>query len=183
MNALPITPFHYPLAYIIYKLGKQKLSLPALIVGSMLPDLEIPVMVLMFGLQASNRMVLHSLLGGVTVGTVIGVAITVLIYPRLTSAIFHLNQFKVKEKCRFSLVLVFSCLIGVLSHVLLDVTNHSYNPVFWPFLSINQTPSPIVPLLGGLDTASLLMHGLMIALFVGLFVNKRENFWEQLLIG
>jgi membrane-bound metal-dependent hydrolase YbcI (DUF457 family) len=183
VKALPITPFHYPLAYLVYKLGKQKLSLPALIVGSMLPDLEIPVMALLFGLQAPNRMVLHSLLGGVTIGTVIGVAITVLIYPRLTSAIFHLSKSKIKDKCRLSLVLVFSCLIGVLSHVLLDVTNHSYNPVFWPFLSIYQTPSPIVPILGGLETASFLMHGVITIIFIGLFFNKRENFWAQLLIG
>jgi len=102
VNALPITPFHYPLAYLVYKFGKQKLSLPALIVGSMLPDLEIPVMALLFGLQAPNRMVLHSLLGGVTIGTVIGVAITVLIYPTITSAIFRFSKSKVKDKCRFS---------------------------------------------------------------------------------
>lgn len=182
MNSLPITFLHYPLAYIIYRFGKQKLSLPALIVGSMLPDLEIPVMVVLFGLQTSNRMVLHSLLGGVIVGTMIGVAITISIYPRLTSAIFHVSKVKVREKCRFSLGLVVSCLIGVLSHILLDVTNHSYNPLFWPFFSISQTPSPIVPILGGLDMASLLIHGLMIVLFIGLFYNKRENFWERLLV-
>ncbi|HSV49508.1 MAG TPA: DUF4184 family protein [Candidatus Acidoferrales bacterium] len=184
---MPITPFHYPLAYLVYKFGKQKLSLPALIVGSMLPDLEIPVMALLFGLQAPNRMVLHSLLGGVTIGTVIGVAITVLIYPTITSAIFRFSKSKVKDKCRFSPMLVFSCLIGVLSHVLLDVTNHSYNPVFWPFLSIYQTPSPIVSILGGLGTASPLMHGVMISImaiiFIGLFFSKRGNFWEQVLIG
>lgn len=183
MNALPITPLHYPLAYIIYKLGNLKLSLPALIVGSMLPDLEIPVMFLLLGPQAPNRMVLHSLLGGVTIGTMIGVTITVLVYPRLTSAIFPISKLKVKEKCQFSLGLVFSCLIGVLSHVLLDVTNHVYNPIFWPFLTIYQTPSPVVPILGGEDMASLIIHGLMIVLFVGLFFNKHENFWEQLLTG
>ncbi len=180
---MPLTPLHYSLAYRIYRLGKRKLSLPALIVGSMLPDLEIPVMVLLFGLQVSNRMVLHSLIGGVTIGTLIGVIITVLVYPRLTGAIFPINKLKVKEKCQFSLGLVISCFIGVLSHVLLDVTNHAYNPVFWPFLSIYQTPSPIVPLLGGLDMASLIVHGSMVALFVALFYDKRKNFWEQLLVG
>ena len=180
---MPLTPLHYPLAYLIYKLGKQKLSHPALIVGSMLPDLEIPIMFLLLGPQAANRMVLHSLIGGATIGTLIGVIITVLVYPHLTGAIFPINKLKVKEKCQFSLGLVISCFIGVLSHVLLDVTNHAYNPVFWPFLSIYQTPSPIVPLLGGLDMASLIVHGSMIALFVVLFYDKRKNFWEQLLVG
>jgi hypothetical protein len=66
--------------------------------------------------------------------------------------------------------------------VLLDVTNHAYNPIFWPFLALNATPSPIVPFLGGEETASLLMHTLMIILFIGLFANKRKNFWEHLLV-
>jgi len=169
------------LAYIIYKLG-GKLSLPGLVVGSMLPDLEIPFMVLLLGTQVPNRMVLHSLLGAVTVGTTSALAITVWIYPRLTSTIFPIDKLKVKEKCRLSIGLVFSCLLGVLSHVLLDVTNHAYNPVFWPFLTINETPSPITPFLGGAEIASLLVHTLMAVLFVGLFVNKRENFWEHVLV-
>jgi hypothetical protein len=178
---LPITPFHHPVAYIIYKLG-GKLSLPAVIVGSMVPDLEIPFMVLLFGTNTPTHLLLHSILGSLTVGTAIAVAITVLIYPKVTGTIFRIDKLKVKEKCKFSLTLVFSCAIGCLSHVLLDVTNHAYNPVFWPFLTSAETPSPIVPLLGGAQTASLLMHSLMVALFAGFYALKRENFWENMLV-
>jgi hypothetical protein len=110
------------------------------------------------------------LLGAATAGTAIPAAITVLIYPKITSAIFPIDKHKVKEKCRLTPWLAFSCLLGVLSHMLLDVTNHAYNPVFWPFLAAQETPSPIVPLLGGEATASLLIHALMVALFVGLVV-------------
>jgi membrane-bound metal-dependent hydrolase YbcI (DUF457 family) len=179
---LPVTPFHYPIAYLIKKLGGN-LSLPALIVGSMVPDLEIPFIVLLLGTDAPHRLVLHSLLGAVTLGTLLSTAITVLIYPWLASAIFRIDKRKVKEKCRFTLWLVCSCILGGISHVLLDVTNHAYNPVFWPFLALNETPSPIVPVLGGEATASLLVHAFMVVLFVGLFVNKRRNLWEQLLVG
>lgn len=181
-SRLPVTPLHYPLAYVIYKLG-GRLSLPGLVVGSMVPDLEIPFIILLLGTEVPNRLVLHSLFGAVTVGTIFSIVVTVLVYPRLTSAVFPIDKLKVKEKCRFSLGLVFSCFLGGLSHVLLDVTNHAYNPVFWPFLALNETPSPIVPVLGGVETASLLIHVLMVVLFAGLFVNKRENFWEQVLIG
>jgi membrane-bound metal-dependent hydrolase YbcI (DUF457 family) len=177
---LPITPFHYPVAYLVSKLGGN-LSLPALIVGSMVSDLEIPFIVLLLGTEVPHRLVLHSLLGAVTVGTILSTAITVLIYPWLASAIFQIDKRKVKEKCRFTLWLVFSCVLGGISHVLLDVTNHAYNPVFWPFLALNETP--IVPILGGEVTASLLVHAFMAVLFVGLFANKRRNFWEQLLVG
>jgi len=178
---LPVTPFHYPIAYVVYKL-RGSLSLPGLVVGSMVPDLEIPFLALFSGTDASNRLVLHSLLGAATAGTVLSVAIAVLVYPRLVSAIFPVDNLRVKEKCSFSISLVISCLLGGLSHVLLDVTNHTYNPVFWPFLTLNETPSPIVPLLGGEETASLLIHVLMAVLFVSLFINKRKNFWKSLLV-
>ena len=148
----------------------------------MLPDLEIPIMFLLFGTQAPNRMILHSLFGAITVGTVLATAITIWIYPTLTSMIFPINKLKVKEKCSPSISLAFSCLLGVLSHVLLDVTNHAYNPVFWPFLAMNETPSPITPLLGGALTASIIVHTIMAVAFVGLFIRKRENFWERLLV-
>ena len=178
---MPVTPFHYPVAYVIYKLGGN-LSLPALVVGSMVPDLEVPFIVLLFGTGVPNHLLLHSLIGALTLGTALAIVITVLIYPKLTSAIFPVDKLKVKEKCRFSLGLVFSCALGCLSHVLLDVTSHAYNPIFWPFLPVNETPSPVVPVLGGEATASLLMHTLMVVLFIGLFANKRKNFWEQLLV-
>ena len=148
----------------------------------MLPDLEIPFMVLLFGNSVPTHLMLHSILGSLTVGTAIAVAITVLIYPKITSTIFPIDKLKVKQKCKFSLTLVFSCAIGCLSHALLDVANHTYNPVFWPFLTSAETPSPIVPLLGGVQTASLLMHSLMTALFITFYAFKRENFWENMLV-
>ncbi len=181
MSGLPITPFHYPIAKIIHKLDpKLSLSLPALIVGAMVPDLEYPFMLLFTGLK--ERMILHSLLGGLTLGTAIAVALTILVYP-LLGRILPIDKIKLKEKCKLSLVVTVSCMVGVLSHVLVDIVNHTYNPVFWPFLSMYETPSPIVPLLGGADMASLLTHGLMVVLFVGLFVNNRDNFWNRLLVG
>ena len=125
---------------------------------------------------------LHSLIGGLTLGTLIAVALTVLVYPRVASAVFPIDRVKVKEKCRLTLGLGVSCLIGCLSHVLLDVANHSFNPIFWPFLSLYQTPSPIVPLLGGQTLASIIVHGAMVVLFVGLFMRVRSNFWEHVLV-
>jgi len=178
---LPVTPFHYPVAYVLYKL-RANFSLPGLIVGSMLPDIEVPFIFLWSGTEAFDRLVLHSLLGAMTAGTLISIAVTVWVYPRLTSAVFPIDKLKVKEKCTFSLGLAVSCVLGVLSHVLLDITNHPYNPLFWPFLALNETPSPIVPILGGEATASLMIHALMVVLFIGLFANKRKNFWEQLLV-
>lgn len=181
MPNLPLTPFHYPVAYVIHKLGRR-LSLPGLVVGSMFPDLEIPAIIMLVGTRIPHRLVLHSLLGAATVGTFSSLMFTVLIYPVLVSAIFSIHKSKLKEKCRLSLSLCFSCLLGNLSHVLLDIVNHPYNPIFWPFLTLGETPSPLCSALGGAQNASLIIHILLLVLFTALFMNKRENFWERLLV-
>jgi len=38
---MSLTPLHYPIAYLFYKVDRR-LVLPGLIVGSMLPGIEIP---------------------------------------------------------------------------------------------------------------------------------------------
>jgi membrane-bound metal-dependent hydrolase YbcI (DUF457 family) len=114
----------------------------------MFTDLEIPFMVLFLGTQVPNRMVLHSLLGSVTIGTFLAVILTVRFYPFIVNRLFHVDEEKVESKYKFSFTLVFSVLIGNLSHVLLDVTNHPHNPFFWPFRSAIATPSPSISLLG-----------------------------------
>jgi len=176
---LPLTPFHYPVAYVVYRLDKR-LVLPGLIVGSMFPDLEIPIMVLFFGNRIPDHLVLHSLLGAATIGTILSVLLTFLIYPTLVSSLFRIEKNKVERRCRLSLTLILSAFLGNVSHVLLDVTTHESNPIFWPFL--NDVPSPVVPALGGLQNASLTMHVLMAVLFLVFLIYKRENIVEGLLV-
>ena len=139
---MPLTPLHHPIAYFIYKLNKR-LSLPGLIVGCMFPDLEIPFILLLFGTNVPNRMILHSLLGSATIGTFLAVIVTIRVYHPLVSRLFQVSKERVESKCKLSLAVVFSVLVGNISHILLDVTNHPYNPVFWPFRSAIATASPI----------------------------------------
>jgi membrane-bound metal-dependent hydrolase YbcI (DUF457 family) len=180
---LPLTPFHYPVAYLIYKLGsKLKLSLPGLIVGSMFPDLEIPFMILLQGTGGSDRLVLHSLLGAATIGTSLSVLFTVFMFPPLIGSLLRIDKDELRSKCSFSLVLILSVFLGNISHVLLDITNHSYNPILWPFVMIGDTPSLICSALGGMVPASLVIHTLMTLLFVALFINKRENLLKRILV-
>jgi membrane-bound metal-dependent hydrolase YbcI (DUF457 family) len=178
---LPLTPLHHPIAYFIYKLDKR-LSLPGLVVGCMFPDLEIPTIMLLFGTRIPNRMILHSLLGSATLGTFLALIVTIRIYPPLVSYIFHVDKKKVESKCKLSFAVVFSVFVGNLSHVLLDVTNHPYNPVFWPFLPATATPSPIYFVLGN-PLGSLWMQIIMGVLLAALIVVKRKNLFEELLVG
>ena len=178
---MPLTPLHYPVAYFIYKLDKR-FSLPGLIVGCMFPDLEIPFIVLLFGTQGPNRMVLHSLLGSATIGTFLALIVTVRVYPPLVSRLFHVDKERIESECKLSFAVVFSVFVGNISHVLLDVTNHPYNPVFWPFRSAIATQSPIYFALGD-PLGSLWIQIIMVALLLALIVVKRKNIFEELLVG
>jgi len=170
-------------SYLIYKLGsKLKLSLPGLIVGSMFPDLEIPFMILLLGTSIPDRMVLHSLLGAATIGTSLSVVFTVFMYPPLIGRLLRVDRREVRCVCSFSLALILSVFLGNISHVLLDITNHPYNPILWPFVMIGDTPSPICSALGGMVIASLIIHTLMALLFLALFINKRENLLKRMLV-
>lgn len=147
----------------------------------MFPDLEIPFIVLFLGTDIPNRLVLHSIFGAATIGTFFAVIFTVKIYPNLVNSLFHVNKERVKTKCRMSLGLVVSVLVGILSHVLLDVTNHPYNPLFWPF-SYTFVNSPIYFALGT-PIRSLYIQVIMGVFLVGLIIVYRKNMFEKLLVG
>ena len=178
---MPLTPLHHPIAYFIYKIN-EGLSLPGLIVGCMFPDLEIPFIILFSGTEVPNRMVMHSLLGSATLGTLLAVIITVRVYPYLINRLFNIDKKKVERKCKFSIVLAFSVFVGIISHVLLDVLNHPYNPVFWPFLSATATPSPIY-FAFGYPFGSLWLQIIMSFLLIVLILVKRKNLFQDVLVG
>jgi len=180
---LPLTPLHYPLAYLIYKVDRR-LVLPGLIVGSMFPDIEVPILSIIFGFEGRSRLILHSLVGAVTVGTVASLAVTIYFYPLLISAFFPVKLVEAKEKCKFSSSLAISCLLGNISHILLDYANHDYNPLFWPLTTPNKiSSSPICYFLGGTERATLIIQTILVAILIIIFVSKRDKIWEKLFIG
>ncbi|KKK92066.1 hypothetical protein LCGC14_2706670, partial [marine sediment metagenome] len=67
---MPITPLHYPLAWGLSKIDKR-LILPGLIVGSFIPDIEVPILFIFFSGVLPDHLVLHSLVGAITIGTII----------------------------------------------------------------------------------------------------------------
>ena len=177
---MPLTPFHYPVAYVLHRLDRR-LSLPALAVGSMLPDIEIPLMFLLFGFDYHHSLVLHSLVGAIIFGTMLTVLLTNLAYPYFTSALFRIDRRRVSRKCSMSFHLVLSGFLGVLSHVLLDLVNHAYRPIFWPFSQ--STISVVCLALGGPQDAFLIAHTALLALFAAIVATHRENIREKLLVG
>jgi len=181
-----LTPFHYPLAYLFHK-AHQKLSLPALIVGSFVPDLEtvLGTVLLLIGGDGFRRgVLLHSLFGAVTIGLVVAVALTVYLYPPVVSYVFRIDREAVAAKCRFSVGLVASCLIGIVAHVFVDTLHHEFNPLLFPF-SVSSFDALV--LFGDWTQATIVMQVVFVALSLGVLVYElyrgTDGFWKRVLVG
>lgn len=182
MITMPLTPFHYCVAYLFYK-WKSELSLPALVVSSMLPDLEKPFVFILTG-SVHSRLILHSLLGAITLGTLLSISLIVFLYPTIVSFIFKIDKGVVLEKCRFSGMLILVSLFGCVSHVLLDSLHHEFNPLFYPF--INES-FDILVLMGDWVYATIIIQSMLFSLFIAiLYLEIRkgsEDFWKRILVA
>jgi hypothetical protein len=186
---MPMTPLHYPVAWGLSKIDKR-LSLPGLIVGSFMPDIEVPIIFLFFDVGIDNHFILHSLIGALTIGTLLSILATVLVYPLLVSFIFRVNKNKVREACRFTPFLVLSCMLGNVFHLILDYPMHPYSFILWPFVDPNSIVGFIVLLFGqegdlsmGFLFARIFNYIVMGSLMIAIAVRCRKNLWDQALIG
>lgn len=180
---MPATPLHYLAAYFLDRLFRGRFNLPALAVGTLIPDLEIPTLALLNLAPPHNRLILHSIVGGATLGTLITVFVVVFLYRRVVMSLLPLDGDQLKAMCRLSPRMVASGAMGVLTHVLVDATHHEYNPLFYPFTyaSIDN-----FLLFGDVVLASIAVHILFLA--YGIHVLRQElslgrGFWSRLLIA
>ena len=180
---------HYPVAWGLSKLDKR-LNLPGLIVGSFIPDIEVPILFLFFIEGIDNHFILHSLIGALTIGTLISTLATVLLYPIIGSLLFRLDKVKVKEACKLTPVLVFSCMLGNVFHILLDLPMHPYSLVLWPFVDPYNIVGVLVLVFAvdGDIKLGFLIANIFTNLIMGLFmaavvIKSRRNLWEHILIG
>jgi len=179
---MPATPLHCGVAYLINR-WKPKLSLPALLVSSMVPDLEIPVLFLVTG-GFRDRLVLHSLLGAAALGTFLSVLLIVFLYPPAVSFFFNLERKRVEERCRFSSALVASCIVGGVLHVIVDSMNHEFNPVLYPFA---KGSFDVLRLTNDLAASTLIVESVLFGLLILFFVDGirkgTRDFWMRILVG
>ena len=164
--------------------------MPGLIVGSFIPDVEVPILFLFFDVGVDNHFILHSLVGALTIGTIISILITVYVYPILTSLIFRLDKAKLKEVCRLTPVLVFSCMLGNIFHLLLDLIMHPYSLILWPFVDPYNIVGILVLVFAvdgdlqlGFFIANVLTNLVMGLFMVVIIIKNRRNLWDKILIG
>ncbi len=139
---MPVTPFHYPFAFVVSKLDRR-LILPGVVVGAVIPDIEVPLMWVFFP-SLPDHLLLHSLIGASTVGLLLAVFVTRVFYAPIISLFFGVDKGDLDDACRVTPALVASCLIGVWSHLLLDYPMHWYNPILWPWVNPFDVMGPLV---------------------------------------
>lgn len=186
---MPVTPLHYPLAYVVSRVSRN-LSLPGLTIGSLIPDIEVPLMWFFLTGVLPDHFVLHSLVGAVTLGTMLSVIVVRLFYPVLVSRVFRIDRRALESRCVMNRTLVISCLLGVLSHLVLDYPMHWYNPILWPWVDPFDVVGPLVGFfgfLGPVEGLPFLVANVVVSVpmgIAGLFILVRHrgtHLWESVL--
>ena len=185
---MPVTFLHYPVALGLSKIS-NKLSLPGLIVGSFIPDIEVPFLIIFFRGVFPDHFILHSLIGAVTIGTFLTILVTRFLYPPIVSKLFKLDKKALKNRCSITYYLILSCLVGNVFHIFLDVLMHTYNPILWPWVNPNDIVGPLVLLFSltyninqAFLIANILTNTIMGIIGVIIILIYRNNLWESLLI-
>jgi len=150
------TLLHYAQAYLMYKASRGRLSYPGLLIGCFLPDLEIPVLIILGYPLSYARLVLHSIIGSLMFSWIIAY----FILPIHRSVIRKLVG--IKPSIEVSKYLV-SVEISSLVHVLVDSLHHGYNPLLWPLTSSNITT---LILFNNYELASTIMHILFLIMTI-----------------
>ena len=138
---MTLLPLHVAFVWILNSHPKMRvLGFAALTIGALVPDIEV-LFSYLFGISvfcgwdfpctlAPDRLVLHSLVGALT----IDVLLTLLIIKVIGLAkperfgIFGFSNTKLNWK------FYVSAAIGSLSHIFIDWLHHAANPIFWPLM-------------------------------------------------
>jgi hypothetical protein len=187
---MPFTLLHYSVAYALHR-GEKRFPFPALAVGSVIPDIEVPFLAVFFSGIVPDHFILHSLLGGLTLGLLGAVLTTRFIYPPVMSLLFGIEKERLKEACSISPMMVFSCGIGILGHILLDYPMHWYNAIFWPWVEPTNVIGPLVLYFSSVGEISgvafTLANGttnlFMLLIFVYVMAHEWGDRWESIWVG
>ena len=178
---MPAVFLHSTFAYLMKRLS-PKFSLPALLVGSMMPDVEVPIIYFLTN-GAIDRLLFHSIIGAMTIGTITSVVIVVFIYPSFVSLFFRIDKNYIKKKRSFSGTLIGLCLIGNRSHVLIDATHHTFNPILYPIsdqsIDLFRFSSNRI-----FDTGIItVILSVIYLVYAAISLRGGKGFWKQMLVG
>ena len=148
---MPLTPFHASVPWLAYVRRPAAFSFWALTLGAMMPDLEVlPLFALSPDIYAA-RGPMHSLVGALTFDAALTVLAVIVLFPPAIrwferrwpgSDVFRFAGQDLRSDPRGLLTLYGSAVLGGLTHVLVDLPTHRYNPLLWPW---QAGPLTLVP--------------------------------------
>ncbi|MEM4544764.1 MAG: DUF4184 family protein [Nitrososphaerota archaeon] len=150
---MPLTFLHVVYVwYILRRMNKFNLHV---VVGCMVPDLEILILyILGFGIP---RSFLHSPIGAFILAPAISILIIyILLKTKFMEKVFNVNVIRRPKELREYVNLWIVTGLSSLTHVFIDYLHHSYNPILWPIYPI-YIEGPIAYLIGYLN-ATLVVH-------------------------
>lgn len=189
---MTLLPLHVAFVWILNVNPRiLRLSFAAMTIGALVPDVE-PLAMYITGLSvfcgwdfpctlAPDRLVLHSLLGAVTVDvglTFLFVRLIGLLRPER----FGTYGF---SGIKMSRIFYASAAIGSVSHVLVDWLHHDVNPVFWP-LMLGSPPSyyvdglllPFMSVFAASFLIAVVASALLIFIAIRAFAKTKYSFSE-----
>jgi hypothetical protein len=140
---MPFTALHCAPVWLLFIARPKRFDWISLSIGATLPDLLEPLMILVFTEYYWNvRVWTHSILGAVTIILLGAILISLFVIPKIL--IYLKNSYVDKRFYTFGglnilenrgsiSVIIYSALIGALSHVTIDLFYHATNPIFYPF--------------------------------------------------
>lgn len=143
----------------MYKAFKGKLDFHSLLIGSLLPDLEIPILYFLGFSYPYDRLVLHSFMGSLMFSWVLGLAL----YRLYKVFMRKLLNYELRYVSLTNLIT--SIELGSLGHVFIDTLHHPYNPLLWP---LSSESVDVFVLFGDYEVAMTFMHALFMLLFIAI---------------
>lgn len=148
---MPLTPFHAVVPWLPYLRWPAAFSFWALTLGAMVSDLEVLPLMALTGDVHLARGPMHSIVGVLTVNAAVAVLAAWLLLPPVLRWVQtrwpdpRLLRFAgqdLRRDPRDLPTLYASAVFGGLTHVLVDIPTHAYNPLWWPWQTVPLTLVP-----------------------------------------
>ena len=163
---------HWVTVWPLFVYRPNKFNFFALSIGSIIPDLEALILFLFVEDSWKARSIMHSILGAFTLDLIIVLITTIYIVPIIikymdrkieNKKVFLFSKTDLRQHKTNTKVIVYSGLIGTVSHVLIDIIHHPYNPLTFP---IENYYSFNLILFNNLQLANILVNGGSALLFI-----------------
>jgi len=161
---MPVTPFHLGPVLLLGILVFPALYLPALLLGSVIPDIE-AFLYLSHGVGSHPHGIMHTYLGG----TVVGILLGLILYSFRKFTQRMMNSVRLGQNSSPARILA-SSILGVYSHVFLDSFLYTDIEPFFP-----SGFNPFYEMVGWGEVYILCTITLILGFFAYIYKSSKKN--------